>query len=120
MNGKERMLTALSLGIPDRVPHWELAYNESSIINIARHFTSDVPEIDFIQRMDLDSKIKLFDVAVRVVEELDVDGITMRVFSESEFINDTDFKDNQGVVYRVDPGGEYVVFGGPLSQALDL
>lgn len=120
MNGKERMLTALSLGIPDRVPHWELAYNESSIINIARQFTSDVPEIDYIQRMDLDSKIKLFDTAVRVIEEIDVDGITMRVFSESEFFNDTDYKDNQGVVYRVDPVGESVVIGGPISQESDL
>ncbi len=116
MNGKERMLTALSLGIPDRVPHWELAYNESSIINIARHFTTDLPEIDFIQRMDLDSKIKLFDTAVLVIKALDVDGITMRVFSESEFINETDFKDEWGVVYKLDPSGEAVVIGGPVSN----
>ena len=116
MNGKERMVTALSLGIPDRVPHWELAYNESSVINIARHFTSDLPEIDYIQRMDLDAKIRLFDAAVLVIKELDVDGITMRVFSESEFINETDFKDDWGVLYRVDPSGEAVVIGGPISN----
>jgi len=116
MNGKERMLMALSLGIPDRVPHWELAYNESSIINIARHFTSDLPEVDYIQRMDIDSKIKLFDAAVLVIEELDVDGITMRVFSESEFVNDTDFKDDWGVTFRVDPSGEALVIGGPISN----
>lgn len=115
MNGKERMLTALSLGTPDRVPHWELAYNESSIINIARHFTSDLPEIDYIQRMDLEAKIKLFDAAVLVIEELDVDGITMRLFSKSDFINDTDYVDDWGVVFRVDPSGEAVVIGGPIA-----
>jgi hypothetical protein len=32
MNGRERILTALSRKIPDRVPHFELAYNEASII----------------------------------------------------------------------------------------
>ena len=40
----------------------------------------------------------------------------MRVFSESEFINETDFKDDWGVLYRVDPSGEAVVIGGPISD----
>ena len=31
MTGKERMLTALSLGQPDRVPVWELAFNEEQV-----------------------------------------------------------------------------------------
>ena len=42
MNGRERILTALSLGQADRVPHMELAYNEASIIGIARHFTDEL------------------------------------------------------------------------------
>ena len=71
MNGRERILTALSLGIPDRVPHLELAYNESSIIGIARHFTDDLPKVDYIQRMDMENKIKLFETALLVIEELD-------------------------------------------------
>ena len=43
MNGPERLQTALARGIADRVPHFELAYNESSIIGIARHFTDNLP-----------------------------------------------------------------------------
>ena len=38
MTGKERMLTALDLKEPDRVPIWEQGYNEPSIVAIARHF----------------------------------------------------------------------------------
>lgn len=120
MNGKERMITALSLAIPDRVPHWELAYNESSIIKIARHFTDDLPEIDYVQKMDLDSKLKLFEAVVLIQEELDVDGITMRILSESEFIDDIHFKDDWGIVYRLDPSGEALVMEGPVSDEKDL
>ena len=61
MNGAERLQTALVLGIPDRVPHMELAYNESSIIGIARHFTDNVPAVNYFQRMTVEEKIKLFD-----------------------------------------------------------
>lgn len=120
MNGKERMLAALSLTIPDRVPHWELAYNESSIIEIARHFTDDVPEIDFIQRMDLDNKIKLFDTAVLVIKELDVDGLTMRPFSAATFIDEERFVDDWGVTFQVDPAGEALVLDGPIKNEDDL
>jgi hypothetical protein len=65
-------LTALSREIPDRVPHFELAYNEESVSKIARHFTEDLPKPDYIQRRDLASRVKLFDAALLMVEELDV------------------------------------------------
>ncbi|MBU2648096.1 hypothetical protein KKI24_25540 [bacterium] len=120
MNGKDRMLTALSLGIPDRVPHWELAYNESSIINIARHFTDDVPEIDFIQRMNLEAKIKMFDTVVLVIKELDVDGVTLRPFTQSTFIDEERFIDDWGVTYQLDKAGEALVVAGPISNEDDL
>jgi uroporphyrinogen decarboxylase len=120
MNGKERIITALSRDVPDRVPHFELAYNESSVVRIAKHFTPDLPEIDYIQRMDLQAKVKLFDAAVLVIRELGVDGIVMRVFPNAEFINDRDFRDDWGVLYRVDGSGEAVVLDGPISTLADL
>lgn len=120
MNGKERIVTALSRGVPDRVPHFELAYNEASVVRIARHFTDDVPQLDYFQRMDMASKVKLFDAAVLVVRELGVDGIVMRVFPDVEFVNETDFRDDWGVLYRVDRAGEAVVLGGPISTMEEL
>jgi hypothetical protein len=101
MNSRERVLAALSLEIPDRVPHLELAYNEASILKVARCFTEDLPEPDYIQRMDLGSRVKLFDAALLLIEELDVDGITLRVFPESQVIDELHFKDDWGVTFRL-------------------
>jgi len=41
MNGKERIAAALARRQPDTVPIWELAFNEPSIIGIARHFMDE-------------------------------------------------------------------------------
>jgi len=42
MNNRERFMTALKLGEPDRVPIFDLGFNEESILNVGRHFTSDL------------------------------------------------------------------------------
>jgi len=120
MNGKERMKTALSLGKPDRVPHWELAYNESSVLGIASHFTDNLPEVDFIQRMTLENKIRLFEAALLVVTELDVDGLTLRPFPEASFIDEIRYIDDWGVTFQLDPAGEAVVRSGPVLDEADL
>jgi uroporphyrinogen decarboxylase len=120
MNSRERVLAALSLEIPDRVPHLELAYNEASILKVARCFTEDLPEPDYIQRMDLGSRVKLFDAALLLIEELDVDGITLRVFPESQVIDELHFKDDWGVTFRLSPFGEAVVIDGPVRDESDL
>ncbi len=38
MTGKERILKALACGEPDRVPIFELAINEASIVNTRKAF----------------------------------------------------------------------------------
>jgi len=120
MNGKQRIITALSRAIPDRVPHFELAYNEESVIKIARCFTEDLPKPDYIQRMDLESRVKLFDAALLVIEELDVDGLTMRIFPESRAIDEDHFRDDWGVTFVLSPHGEAVVVDGPIREESDL
>ena len=120
MNGRQRIITALSKQIPDRVPHFELAYNEASIIKIARHFTEDLPKPDYIQRLDLESRVKLFDSALLVIEELDVDGMVLRIFPESQAIDEDHFRDDWGVTFLLSPHGEAVVVDGPVRDESDL
>ncbi len=120
LNGRERMITALSLGIPDRVPHWELAYNEASIINIAKNFTDDLPPAGYIQSMDAESKIKLINAMLLMIEELDIDGLTLRVFPTSEIIDDEHVRDDWGVTFQLSPVGEATVIKGPIKDASDL
>jgi len=45
MNNRERFVTALKLGVPDRVPIFDLGFNEESILNVGKHFTSDLPSL---------------------------------------------------------------------------
>ncbi len=120
MNGRQRILTALSREIPDRVPHFELAYNEESVLKIAHHFTEDLPKPDYIQRMDLESRVKLFDAVLLVVEELDVDGLTLRIFPETRAIDEDHFIDDWGVTFLLSPHGEAVVVDGPVHDPSDL
>jgi uroporphyrinogen decarboxylase len=120
MNGRQRIITALSREIPDRVPHFELAYNEESILKIARCFTEDLPQPDYIQRMDLESRVRLFDAALLVIEELDVDGLTMRIFPETQAIDEEHVMDDWGVTFLLSPFGEPIVVDGPVRDESDL
>jgi hypothetical protein len=45
MNGKERLLEAFARREPDRVPVWEMAFNEESIIKLASFFTTTFDEV---------------------------------------------------------------------------
>ena len=120
MNGRQRILSALSREVPDRVPHFELAYNESSILKIAGCFTEDLPQPDYIQRMSLESRVKLFDAVLLVVEELDVDGLTLRIFPETRAIDNEHYVDDWGVTFLLSPHGEPLVVGGPIRDENDL
>jgi len=120
LNGRDRMIAALSLEIPDRVPHWELAYNESSVINIARHFTDDLPAAGYIQNLDDENKIKLINSLLLIIEKLDIDGLTLRVFPTAEIISDELFRDDWGVTFQLSPVGEAAVLDGPIKTAADL
>jgi hypothetical protein len=63
MNSRERILTALSLREPDRVPVWVHAMNEISIINIGKLFTEGLPEAKPINLMDEEEQMKLIEAA---------------------------------------------------------
>ncbi len=120
MNGPERLQTALARGIADRVPHFELAYNESSIIGIARHFTDNLPPLNYVQRMSIEDKIKLFDALLLMVDELDVDALTLRILTKNEDLDENHFKDSWGVTYLLSPAGDSPVVAGPIKTEADL
>lgn len=120
MNGAERLLTALRRGVPDRVPHMELAYNEPSIIGIARHFTDNVPPVNYVQRMSIEDKIRLFEALLLFIEELDVDGVSLRVLGKAEDIDENHVRDPWGVTYLLSPAGDSPVVAGPIKTEADL
>jgi len=120
MTGKERLMTALSLGEPDRVPVWELAFNEESIIKLGRLFTDDVPTLKLVHQMTLDEKLKLLDVMYMITRELELDGLTSIYLFDRETVDDDHIKDRWGRIYYVDREGDAIPVKGPISIPGDL
>jgi len=99
MNGYERMMTALRLEEPDRVPIWELIVNEPVI----KALYGDISFADFVEKEDLD-------------------GITIfENFRIQEQFDDYNYSDEWSIVWRVEKktGIPYPV-GHPIKTEADL
>lgn len=120
MTGRERILNALSLEQSDRVPHFELAYNEASIIGIARHFTEELPPMKSAADMTPEELLMIFNALSLFIGELEVDGITTRVLHEEEPAGKDCFKDRWGITYRRNPFGLAFPMDGPIKSEADL
>ena len=120
MTGRERILTALELGQPDRVPHFELAYNEPSIIGIARHFTDKLPPLKPAADMLPEELLMILDALLLFVNELEVDGLNTRVLHEEIPLGEDSFKDRWGITYKRNPFGLAFPMEGPIRSASDL
>jgi len=122
MNGKERIMTALNLGEPDTVPIWEMAYNEPSIIGIARYFISEaeLPEPKLIMDMTPEEKFRLIGGLMAMVKGLDIDGVTAVSLSPRTRLDQEHMKDSLGVVYQLSHFGEPYPVDGPIRDASDL
>lgn len=123
MNSRERFLAALSLEQPDRVPHFELGYNESSIIGIARHFTSNVPDLKPFGEMTDKESIMLLGALFTLIEELDVDGIAAIGYlleEKQEPVGGGLIKDEWGVISRRSPWGISYPVDVPIKDPSDF
>jgi uroporphyrinogen decarboxylase len=120
MSGKERMLEAFALREPDRVPVWEMAFNEESIIKLASFFTDDLPPMKFAQQMTGEEKIKLLGALFTMARELDLDGISSLALLNTEPVDEHHVKDGWGRVLYVGEAGEATAVGGPVSGPGDL
>ena len=76
MTGKERILSALSCGQPDRVPIFELGINEASIVGLGRHFTDDVPEVKHVYDMTFAEQRRYMELLALILGELGNDGVS--------------------------------------------
>ncbi|MGD9101045.1 MAG: uroporphyrinogen decarboxylase family protein, partial [Anaerolineae bacterium] len=123
MNGRERILTALDLREPDRVPVWIHAINEISIINIARHFTDAVPGVKAVNRMDDAEKLQLLNALFLIHEELEIDGFTAYEMGQLTNITNIDeihFRDQWGTVLARNPHGLAYMVEPPIKEPQNL
>lgn len=120
MTGKQRILTALSVQKPDRVPLYIHGINEAPIIGIGRHLTSGLPEIKQFHEMDGAEKLKLLDTLFLIHEEFEVDGFTSFEIGHEVAIDAKHVRDDWGIVYARSEHGLPVAKGHPVRTAADL
>lgn len=120
MNGKERFLCALGLGVPDAVPTYVHAMNEASILRVGRLFTERLPELKPVAQMTAQERMQLAFALMQIHQELDIDGITAVPIDPEERIDDERFKDPWGVVRQRNPHGMAVPVGYPIASEQDL
>ena len=120
MTGKGRILKALSLEQPDRVPLFELAYNESSIIGIAQHFTDRLPPPKAVADMTPEELLMIFDALVLFINELDIEGVATRELKQEHPLGEGFFRDKWGITFKRNPFGLAFPMEGPIGSASDL
>ena len=120
MTGKERIMAALELREADRVPVWIHAINEASVINIARHFTDELPEIKSVNLMDVEEQMQLLNALFLIHEELEIDGITSVVLGEEIEIDEKRYRDEWGAIQQRNPYGLAFPMELPINSPDDL
>jgi hypothetical protein len=108
VNGRERILTALAVQQPDRVPVWIHAINEMAILNIGRLVLEGVPEAKSVNLMSQGEMMALLDTLFAIHEELEIDGFTALPLSEVAGVTNLDdvhFRDSWGTVWARNPHG---------------
>ena len=120
MKSRQRILTALRVQQPDRVPLYIHGINEAPIIGIGRHITDGLPAVKQFHEMNDSEKLKLLDTLFLIHEVFGVDGFTAFEIGHEKEIDDKNVMDDWGVVYRRSPHGLPVAKGHPVADAADL
>ena len=97
MNGKQRILKALSIEEADRVPLFIHGINEGPIMGVWQHLMENLPVGKQIHQMNDDEKGVLIETLLRVLEEFEIDGYTcLPIGPGTEFSNELDLVDEIG------------------------
>jgi len=120
MKRKERVMTALRCGTPDRVPLTELYINESSIVRLAHALRPDAVDVEVVVERVGEETRQVLDLYCLVVDELELDA-TCGVFSIGlEPISQDRARDKFGTIFRLSEHGEPFPIKGPVQTLSDL
>ena len=120
MNPKQRLLTALSCGKPDRVPVTEFWINESSLLGIARILRPEAVHIEAMKDRFGEERPEILDIYCMVVQELGLDATCTSVSIGLDCISEDRGRDKFGTVYRLSEHGEPLPVDGPIKSKSDL
>lgn len=122
MKGKERIMTALSRGQPDVVPVWELAFNEESVIKLARHLLPprELPAPKHFLEMNDTEALQMVSAFADMGKSLGLDGFGASTMAPVTRVDTEHFRDAFGVIQHASRFGEPYPVQGPISDAADL
>ena len=121
MNGKQRILKALSIQEADRVPLFIHGINEGPIMGVGKHLMEGLPLGKQVHQMTDSEKGVLIETLLRLLEEFEIDGYTCLPFGPgTEFSNDEDLVDDWGVGFTRSPYGIPVPSRHPIQTEADL
>ncbi|MCF7923124.1 MAG: hypothetical protein K9M55_10530 [Candidatus Marinimicrobia bacterium] len=116
MNGKQRILTALELKIPDCVPLYIHGINEAPIIGIGKQLREGLPKVQDFRLMNEQDKLLLMETLFMIHEYFDIDGITTFEIGHETFVDDSHVMDGFGVIYELSEYGIPVPVGHPVNS----
>ena len=119
MTGHERILTALSCEVPDRVPVFELYLNESSIINIAKLLAPGKVTVEAEADMFGEERDVILDLYCLLVTELGLDATCSNFSIGLEQIDEKTARDRFGTLYTLSEHGEPLPFDSPIKSYSD-
>ena len=120
MNPKQRFLTALSCGQPDRVPLAELYINESILVRIAEVLRPEAVHVQAMKSRFGEERREILDVYCMVVEELGLDAACSNISTGLEVVGEDRARDKFGTTYRLSEHGEPLPIDGPIKSKSDL
>ncbi|MBS3755729.1 MAG: hypothetical protein KGY56_08545 [Desulfobacterales bacterium] len=121
MTGRERIISALSIEEPDRVPLFIHGINEGPIMGIGKYLTDGLPEGKTIDQMNDQEKEKIINTLFLILEEFGVDGYTCLPIGEgTEFSAGTPLVDDWGVQFTRSLHGMPVPSKHPISGSEEL
>ncbi len=121
MTGRERILTALSIREPDRVPLFVHGINERPIMGIGKHLTDGLPEGKTIAEMNDAERVKMIETLFLILEEFGVDGYTcLPIGPGTEFSGEEPLRDTWGAGFTRSPHGMPVATQHPVRDRADL
>ena len=120
MSSKERVLTALSCQVPDRVPIFEPWTDEPIIVNLTQLLGSEMTQLEAARSTYGDESQEIVDLYCAVVQNLPLDA-TCYVFSRHlQAIGKDLVKDKYGTTYRLSDHGEPFPVEGAIKDRSDL
>jgi uroporphyrinogen decarboxylase len=122
MDNKKRIMTALKLGEPDRVPYFEF-FNEESIVNVCKalygedEISSEKLDIEFYT-----DQFDIYDLLIKMTRDLDIDAlISFGIPGWKKVPGKEGYsQDSFGNVYRESSEGEPVPVEGAVKEESDI